>query len=277
MSAFTNHNQLIAASGLGRIQRLKFDKVLPSTTVANVPHTVWTANGVPAPGSLGGPATEYVDYDKNTIGALPYTNPTGGRTMHLVGFVVATTGTGTIMLVDKITAVKLNHNHPTTLNFSPQPNATNRLRTGEGCMIFVEVTSALSAASNTRTFSYTNQSGTSGRTTQDMVTVASAIVGRVPYADSVWVGLQSGDTGVRSLQSVTLVTGTATGSYNISLVRSLCPPVPVGTGSVAGMREMVVEIPSLPQVFDDSCLSMIFIPMGAGTFSFHGEVILAEN
>ena len=108
-----------------------------------------------------------------------------------------------------------------TASFSPVINGTSRLATGEGAQILCIVTGALSAAANVFNLTYTNQAGAGSKTTQNVTTVASAVVLRTPYASYTWVPLADGDTGVRSIEGWTLVSGTATGNINIILVKPL--------------------------------------------------------
>lgn len=280
MPGFANLDEIISAVSVSlRGQTLFFNKRLAATSVANVPHTTWTATGNPAAGAnptLGMAGAVVVT--SATTGAMPFTNPTGGRTMHALSMSALSTvgGTGSVILVDRIAHAQINNNQGTA-SFSPIIDATSRLGTGEGCMGFMEVTGALSAAANTRTFTYTNQAGSSPRTTPNIVTVASAVVGRVPYADFVWIPLQAGDTGIRSIQSTTLVSGTATGSYNIVLVNPLAPPMPLSAASLLTDRDLVVDIPSLPLIRSDACLNWIWVPTSAAVATLHGEVRIAEN
>jgi hypothetical protein len=277
MAGFASLDQVInSVSVNNKLQKLQINKVLPSTTVANVPHTFWKATGNPAAGSdpVNGMAGA-VACTSSTTGAILYTNPTGPATMHILSGVTTSSALGTFILVDRLAHANIN-NAQATASFSPVLSGTGRLDTGEGAQIIMEVTSALSAASNTRTFTYTNEAGTGSRTTQNIVTVASAVAGRVPYASYIWVPLQSGDKGVRSVESTTLVSGTATGAYNVVLVKPLAYFVVNVTYCVCE-RDFVVEIPSLPRIKDNSCLMLFFLPNGASTATCLGEVKISEN
>lgn len=89
---------------------------------------------------------------------------------------------------------------------------------GDGVMITFEVQAALgSPPSASVAISYTNQAGTSGRT--GTIVVPSTISGSV--TNTYFFGLQSGDTGVQSVQSVTLGSSLTSGTWGLAAVRVL--------------------------------------------------------
>jgi hypothetical protein len=94
----------------------------------------------------------------------------------------------------------------------------NGATSGEGVMIAIEVSTATtngSPISNT-TMTYTNQSGTGSRTATIPSFPATAVAGTfVPFA------LQAGDTGVQSIQSITLGTSYGGGAIHLVAYRAL--------------------------------------------------------
>lgn len=262
----------------GKGQRLEIQKVLPSTNVANIYHTLWTSNGIPVAGSypaagLGSAAV----CTKATSGGLPYVNPTAPATMHLLSAGASSqTAAGILMICDRICHARITNNQATG-NFAPNLDATSRLAAGEGAMMIIEVVSALSAAANVRTFTYTKEDGTSGRVTPNLSMVASSIVGRVPYASGLYVPLADGDMGIRSVQSTTLVSGTATGDIAIVLVRPLAM-LNIPNLSVWIDRDFVVELPNMPRLYDSSCISAYMISATANaTFTWNAVCRVSEN
>ena len=276
MAGFATVDSLISAlSQSSKGQRLLYNKTMASVSVANVPHTLWTATGLPAAGTYGsvGKANGRTLTDVTT-GGWPFTNASVSETMHLVragAAPITASATGSLVLVDRISDVLLAHAEAT--GSITGLSATSRLASGEGAMIWCEVQSALSAGSNTWALSYTNQAGTNSRSTS-IVTTASAIVGRSPNA-ALFQPLQAGDTGVRSIESLTL-TGTATGQIALCLVKPLLF-LPLPAVSTYVERDCVVELPSLPRIYDDACLHWIYVPTAAVTATFFGEVLIASN
>ena len=81
----------------------------------------------------------------------------------------------------------------------------------------VEVSAATGAGTPTITISYTNQAGTASRTgTNIIATVASSAIGATYF-----IGLQAGDTGVQSVQSLTLSATWTSGTINLVAYRIL--------------------------------------------------------
>lgn len=270
---FAKVDDIISALANGNGKRSFFNKAFPSTTVAGIPHTAWLATGFPGAGTTTatGKANGTV-CNSSTAGALDFTNAAGGTTQALVSFEAAPTavaGVGSLILYDRICHCNINHNESNG-SFTGM-SATTRLGASEGGFLFLEVVSAFSAATNTLNFGYTNQAGVGSRTTPNFTTVASSIAGRSPLASLLYVPLQAGDTGIRSLDTVTLVSGTATGTMNAVIGRMLAV-LPITAAGVAIGRDTVMEMMQLPKLYDNSCLSFLFIPNGAGTPTFLGSV-----
>jgi hypothetical protein len=272
--AFSTVDSIIAALTAGNGNRYPFTKTLPSTTVAGVPHTCWAATGMPGAGgnTTTGKANGAV-CTTSTAGSMPYVNASSGQMSFLTGNAgtTASAGAGTLIFYDRIAHCNIAHNEASG-SFSGMTGSgvTGRLGSTEGAQIWLEVTTAFSAATNTLNFGYTNQAGTSGQTTPNFTTVASSIVGRNPVANTLWLPLATGDTGVRSLDSITLVSGTATGNMNVVLARPLVY-VPIITAAEMVARDTVTEMYQMPNMYNSTCLSFIFVPNAAGTPTFFGE------
>jgi hypothetical protein len=94
---------------------------------------------------------------------------------------------------------------------------------GEGCMIGLIWTAASTnaAAITNSTVTYTNSAGTGSRTAT-LVAVAGDQIPPTPVIGTVvWFRLADGDTGVRSIQSITLGTSLVTGSVSLIIARPL--------------------------------------------------------
>ena len=131
--------------------------------------------------------------------------------------------------------------------------------------------------------SYTNQDGVSGRTSvtviQNSVSVIGSIVTSnraVSAASGAFIPLQSGDTGVRSIESVTM-NGQDVGLFTLILVR------PLAQFSIRGI-DAPVEVDYLrnfsviPEIKDDAFLNFICLPNGSlGATSIHGSIKTISN
>jgi hypothetical protein len=127
---------------------------------------------------------------------------------------------------------------------------------------------------------YTNSAGTGSRafqpttgTVPNMGATADAYLGRVLHTGNAagrygpFLPLMAGDAGVQSVQSFTWSGGTAytgTGTVALCLVRPLLT-IPVPVSGVAAERDLVNQLPSMPQVCDGACLTWMIFSTGATT------------
>ena len=282
MPGFNTQDEIVNCIGNDLRQGLIFQKQGPASVSTGVPHSLWASSGIPVAGTntTSGKANGRV-CTSATTGAMPYGNPTAPATMHLLDWWVWTWtssfGAGHLILVDRIADCQIAHNEASG-NFTGL-DATSRLNAatapGSGAMIWLEVTSGLSAGSNTLNFTYTNQLGTGSRVTPNFSTVASTAAQKNPCGSVLWLPLQSGDTGVRSIESVTLVGGTATGNINVCLVRPLAT-LPVGDSQLVA-EDFSRRLPNLERLFDSSCLSFIWVPGTTAQGPLTGIIGIGEN
>jgi hypothetical protein len=93
----------------------------------------------------------------------------------------------------------------------------NQTTDGEGVLLGVEISTTTGAGTPTITVSYTNQAGTAGRIATNIpATIASLVAGGFIPID-----LQAGDTGVRSVQSLTLSATWTSGVMHLVAYRLL--------------------------------------------------------
>lgn len=125
---------------------------------------------------------------------------------------------------------------------------------GEGCMIgLVFTTAATNAATiSNSTISYTNSLGVSGRTAA-LIAVAGDMIPATPViGTTVWFQLAAGDTGVQSIQSITLGTSLVTGAISLIIARPICM-FPV---IVANQPAEIDFISPGVRLYTDSCLHL---------------------
>ena len=268
MSGFATITALKTALAQGRTQRTLYARASSITTVADVPQTFAYLVTTPNPAVLATPAAGLggaTVCNKDTVGAIAFNNATTGVKNWLLKFGIARSNStilagGTLLLVDRLAHIKIDINTATAA-ISPALDGTGRLAAGEGAMIIADCTTSFSAASNTITLGYTNQAGTSGRTATLVTTASRVAYGVAQAAGPIFLTLQSGDTGVRSIENWTLSSGTATGT----IVLSLCKPLAMIGGGVVGDimdRECLVALPKGVAIPDNACLVPYLINTG---------------
>lgn len=155
--------------------------------------------------------------------------------------------------------------------------ALTRYTDGEGVMAALEVYSALGSVQITATLSYTNQAGTSGRTSKPVV-IGGASDSTVSRFFP--VSLQDDDTGVRSVESVTPTTSTASGTYGVTLFKPLLlfPNFSQPTEAVQPrVTNMLIGGHGVcPEIMDDACLQLIGLSNSTVVGVTNGVLILAE-
>jgi hypothetical protein len=210
-------------------------------------------------------------------GQLPFANPSSGDA-YLACLSGHCTQPGTVVIADRLW-----HNasiSPTTTGAQTVTSATwpardaNGATDGDGVLVAIEVSTATTNAGSVTntTMSYTNSAGTSGRTGTIASFPATALQGVfVPFR------LQAGDTGVRSIQSLTLGTSYGpSGSPIIHLVayRLLAVlGIPLAAvGDVADAFRL-----GMPKMFDDSVPFLLFNPGNTTNNTLRGRVVYAHG
>lgn len=114
---------------------------------------------------------------------------------------------------------------------------------------------------------YTNSDGVAGRTSQIVTQNAASTIGaivtsatNVQASANPFIGLQSGDSGVRSVESVTML-GPDVGLFSIILVKPLGQIQLLETTPVE--KDFYVDEISCPKIEDDAYLSFLCLPNGS--------------
>jgi hypothetical protein len=195
----------------------------PSAAIVRT-QSSWGQPGIPGAGTWnntlnGGTYTAPVN------GQLPHTDPGGGLFSYLTrahfSHLTGTTG-GWALLCDRIWD---NGNIDVTSTIAQSiTSATWPSRdtvggtSGVGVLLAVDVSATVvGAATPTFTLGYTNSAGTASRSGTNMTATVGA-----PVAGSTWIiGLQAGDVGVKSVQSITLSNAWTSGTINVVAFRPL--------------------------------------------------------
>ena len=157
-----------------------------------------------------------------------------------------------------------------------------RYSDGEGVQMI-----ALSVAGRTggQTFSvtYTNSEGVAGRVTPNVPQNSALFIGSIITSDGAavntagpFIPLQQGDTGVRSIESVTM-NGADVGLFTIVLVK------PIAQTQIRGIdapveKDYLLQTGTLPEIKDDAYLSWIVLPQGSlAATPIHGTIKVIWN
>jgi len=282
--AFSSYDSIIASITAGKGQQRLFHKVVSSQMVAGGGHSTWMFGSMPSAGSVGGTTPGlWTAQDSSTTGAIAFANPSGGDLLHLVlfGCNPSAASAGTMMLYDRLGQIEYlplqDGSLPEVVSITS--DFTARLDSGEGAQIFGEVTTTGAMATTAPVFqitSYTNQAGTTGRQSEvitgNVISSASA-QGRFPYTNKWFIGLQAGDTGVRSVEEYTLTTSSATANVKMNLVAARpLTFIPMNSANVYVERDCVLATVRMPRIRDNACLALAVMSAGTNTPSFNGNL-----
>lgn len=236
---FTNLNRLVTGSAYGQA-------------------------AIPTVASSGGhtPLDTMVGYPVITAGGA-------GQVLYMARLAASSSVACSIMVYDRVWAASGFSGIVTTaqaVTGFPTLPAARAPNSGDGLEIWLESYTAIGGTAANVSVSYTNQAGTAGRTT-----VLEAITASFPAGRMQRLRLQDGDTGVQSIQSLTLsaTTGTA-GNFGVTLLERKCmvslPAANIGT-------VMDFAALGLPDIQADAALQFVHL----GTTTSTGVIMGSFN
>jgi hypothetical protein len=159
-----------------------------------------------------------------------------------------------------------------------------RFTDGKGVQVIAVSVAASGGLQPTFVINYTNSDGVAGRVSKThtlhtatfngalMSLNATATVSHFPF-----IGLQYGDSGVRSIESVTFLTGTDVGLLSFVLVK---PLMTAGHLEQTAPSETICQFHNgdMPRIYDDAFLSLLMLPNGSlSGVALHGEIETISN
>ena len=270
-------DNLITAISSGQSVRYDWNKVTTVAATLGGSFDYSMVGAAPIANAWAGTALNWRGCDETTgngtqIFGMPHGGNVSPNVKHLLNmnaWTTAATGVpGTLTLVDMqgyYPGLTNNSAVAQTLVGTPTLRYTN----GAGVRAYMVQTATGGAGAQNFNMSYTNQAGTAGRTMPVTVAcTASSVASRINHSGAAannygpFLPFASGDTGIRSIQTVTLSAAT-TGTFAMVLAR----PLASITLSVLGLmteKDLLNQIPSLPEIKDGACLVWIW-SAGAAT------------
>lgn len=247
----TQYDGIISARGAANDIALSKTSI---TTVASVYSSLYRAGGFPVAGTYtnipGGAA-----HSRASTGAwsLGLKNPTAPNKKYLLtlGY-TSSSNLNMLMLIDLLVAAG-NINANATGNQTINSAALTRYTDGAGVLMTFEITTALGATpSNLTVNSYTNQAGTAARSTSAIAMTPSGIVQRLePAALGPFMELQSGDYGVRSVETLAFSAAMGAGVVALNLYFPLAF-IPGLGANVYLERDSTIQIDGLTELVQTS-------------------------
>jgi hypothetical protein len=253
----------------------QFGKAATPTLVAGKPQSLWALGGNPGAGSYNGTlAGVALDSSSAQVnGQLNFVNPVSGNT-YLARLQAQATVAGTLVLCDRLWhngGFTITSNTAQTVNSASFPARDNNgASDGEGVLLGLEISAAAGAAAPTITVGYTNSANVASRSAVNYFPTANS-----PVAGSFFpIGLQAGDIGVRSVQTLQLSASWVSGTMNLVAYR----PLAYLELTAANVPNAIDAITSgFPRLFDGSVPFFLFIPSTTTASNIQGSVVWTQG
>lgn len=254
MASITDLSNLLALMTSSAQQRIDFSidsriqAAAAAVPVIGQTTSLWRYNKTN--GQNGAVPSTVAACDRTTLGSMRQNNAASGKELWLIGMEAAGSTAGAMVLYDRL--LHIGGLSGTTTTAQTVGGSITRNTGGDGNQIWIEVYTQIGATGTTITASYTNQAGTASKTT---LAVAFGGTGGREESRIIRLPLADGDTGVRSVQSVTVLatTGTA-GSFGVNIVRQLARGN-IEAGGSAMFRDFLTSGGMLA-IPDDACLAL---------------------
>lgn len=176
---------------------------------------------------------------------------------------------GTLVIVDRLAAESgLSGTTTTPQTFSI---AVNRYTGAEsaGNQIWLEILTQIGATPTTVTVEYTNQAGTQNRVTQ-AVDIGGTGLREINRA--IPCPLQSGDTGVRSIENIDLLASTGTAGNIVATIQRPLLTIPISTNGVGSLLDLMSGLPGPIEIKTNSYLTYLWLANGTTPPRLYGNI-----
>ena len=250
-----------------------FVKTATPTLVAGRPHSLFYLAGMPgaatasSDGAGGAAVTSYA-------GQIPFTNPTSGNTYLARLQAQMTVAGGTLILADRLwhnSGLGITTTGQQTVNSATWPaRDANGSTDGVGVQIAIEVTGATGSGTPTYTMVYTNSANSGSRNGTGIIAGQSSSAIGAFYM----MGLDAGDVGVRSIQTIGWSASMSSGSVSIVAYRELARLELSGANTPNAID---ILTGGFPRLYDNTVPFLIIIPSTTTASVVTGQVIWTQG
>lgn len=286
MSGFANVKSLVEAELCGQSSFYTWRKTPSVVTTSGIWFDLSMSPGNPVPQYYIGSIGVATPMKLSTDGGLYHRKDVSPAKKYLREFTLLATSATPLPMAVELCDYLLFYpfidegtTDPQTLdNTLPLPRYTD----GANVMIMAV---SVAGRSGTGTFivNYTNQDGVAGRTTPTITENTVTSNGHIVSSQSNGVGfagpflpLQAGDTGVRSIESVTMLTADV-GLFTLVLVRPLAKAQIRGIDAPVEIDYFKDQV-QIPEIKDDAFLNLLVHPVGSlSAVAIHGTIKTVWN
>lgn len=248
-----------------------FQKV-GTTGVVAATNSLWRVGNAPVAGAQASAAPGGDAPTSATTGAFPFTNPTGGNTLHFIlGCPISSVAGNNLLLYDRIFQVRKTMNSSGTEAVTGVPSRYQSTTPGAADyagsnFVFPECGTALPATGHNWTVcQYTDQDGNTGNSIPSIAGNSSNIINRLDLPTNYWfMPLASGDTGIKALTQMQLSASIASGAIDFVIGHPLAwMPCPIA--NLVCFADGVTSAFNFVRIFDSAALALLEANKGATT------------
>jgi len=272
MSGFENIGQLVDAELNGQTRRYTWRKTPSQVTTLGIWYDLAMSPGMPVPKYwFDGPPLIAKAASQSSDGGIFHGANVSPAKKYLK-LITAQTPTSTtlplpMILCDYLLYYPSCDDSITDIQIMDNSVTLPRWTDGVGVQcIAVSVAGRVGGASFT--INYTNSDGVSNRTSQVVFENSSSAIGSIigsgmngNKSAMPWIGLQSGDKGIRSIQSVTMQS-TDVGLFTLILVKPIAYTT-IKEITAPYEKNYFLETGTIPEIKDDAFLNFLCLPEGA--------------
>ena len=270
--ALTGIKQLVDAELEGRVRRYTWRKTPSQATTAKVWFDLSMSPGNPPPKYwFDAPPAIAKAVSQSSDGGIFHGANTSPQAQYL-RLITSQTATVTSLPLTLVLCDYLLY-YPSIDDSTTDPQTLDntvtlpRYTDGEGVQV-IAVSVAGRTGGQTFSFSYTNSDGVSGRTSQTVQQNTSAAIGSIVTSEGAtnlcggnpFIGLQDGDTGVRSIESVTM-NGADVGLFTLILVKPLAQTT-IKEITAPYEKDFFLLSSQVTEIKDDAYLNFLCLPQG---------------
>ena len=269
MSGFANIRAIADATDSGQYLFASFRKQATQATGAGVWFDMSMSPGNPAPNYYIGSPNVFIPMKQSTDGGFRHGGNVSPKKKFLRKLMALTSVTTPISckLLDYLGFYGFVDESVLDEQFMDNSQGLTRYADGSGVQL-MPVVVAGHTGGQPFTVNYTNQDGVSGRITQTVTMGTQVVNGTILHSqgsgtayvnNGPFIPLQRGDTGVRSVESVTIGGIGDVGLFSLVLVKPLATFSLFGADSATEV-DYLTDMAALPEIKDDAYLNIIALP-----------------
>jgi hypothetical protein len=281
MAGFASFAAVVDAEEAGKVRYATFRKSPSQVTTTRIWFDLSMSPGNPAPQYYAATPLQATALSRSVDGGLDHGTNAGDKYLKRLTLLatVATALPMPVILADYLLFYPFIDEGSTDEQTLDNTASLPRWTDGVGVQIMAVSVAGRTGGQRFRC-TYTNSDGVAGRVTTDVIQNTAAANGHIVSTDGAdaraagpFLPLQAGDTGVRSIESVQMISGTDVGLFALVLVKPLLTTQIRGIDAVVESTPLIDQGVTLPVIADDAYLNLLCLPQGSlAATAIHGDI-----